>query len=606
MSCGCNNNSSACPEVPYPQISTESVPSLISNLVYALYGTINKSVVNGRVIWDIPCDPNNTAEVDDIPREEGEGLLCYLIRVFNNTLDLHSPFLRWGFDGNNQSTFSLTGASNTFSSAYLVYVDGVVQDPITYTINSTVPVSLTFTDATVPVGSYLTIVQLQLKGDTGATGATGAQGATGLSITGSTGATGAVGGQGSTGATGIGATGATGLIGGQGSTGATGLSITGSTGATGLQGLVGGTGATGIGATGATGAQGARGQSANFYNYLANTSQTSGTPTASTLYWNNVTQINANQITLSHLDALGNDIDLFFTLFTTNDEFTIQAQNNSANSQVWRITAPPTIIDNVSITIPVTLINSFGVTQFTNNQQIIFAVVTSGLVGATGATGVGATGATGVQGATGLSSPAGGIRWAYTGNGTQTNFSITGAVSTLATAFLVTIDGVVQDPNNYSISGTTLVFSQPIPNGSQIVIVSLNGLQGATGPSGGATGATGVGATGSTGATGLRGATGLGATGSTGATGVGATGATGVLPPTNFGGVWSYAGNGTQTVFAITGGLSILAPAYLVTIDGVVQKTTNYTINNVIPRTLTFSQPIPSGSEINIISLSVA
>lgn len=84
MSCGCNNNSSECPEVPYPQISRESVPSLIDNLVYALYGTINKSVNNGRVVWDIPCDPaSSPAEVSGIPREEGEGLLCYIIRVLN-------------------------------------------------------------------------------------------------------------------------------------------------------------------------------------------------------------------------------------------------------------------------------------------------------------------------------------------------------------------------------------------------------------------------------------------------------------------------------------------------------------------------------------------
>ena len=114
------------------------------------------------------------------------------------------------------------------------------------------------------------------------------------------------------------------------------------------------------------------------------------------------------------------------------------------------------------------------------------------------------------------------------------------------------------------------------------------GNQGATGPIGP------VGATGPAG----------GPTGSTGATGL--TGATGVLPASNFGNVWSYTGNGTQTVFAITGGLSILAPAYLVTIDGVVQKTTNYTIDNVIPRTLTMSTAVPNGSEINIVSLSVA
>jgi hypothetical protein len=163
----------------------------------------------------------------------------------------------------------------------------------------------------------------------------------------------------------------------------------------------------------------------------------------------------------------------------------------------------------------------------------------------------------------------------------QAAFSVTGAISTLATAFLVAIDGVVQDPNEYTISGTTLTISQAVPNGSQIVIVSLNGLQGATGPSGGATGATGVGIQGS-------------------------TGATGVLPPTNFGSAWAYTGNGIQTVFAITGGLSILAPAYLVCVDGVYQKSTNYVIDNVIPRTLTFSTPIPSGSEITIVSLSVA
>ena len=117
MSCCNDSNSNVCrQDIPYPQISSESVPSLISNLVYALYGTISKSVVDGRVIWDIPCDPNNSAEVDNIPREEGEGLLCYLLRVFNNTLDVHSPFMRWGYEGNNGSTFEISGASNSYSS----------------------------------------------------------------------------------------------------------------------------------------------------------------------------------------------------------------------------------------------------------------------------------------------------------------------------------------------------------------------------------------------------------------------------------------------------------------------------------------------------------
>ena len=137
MSCGCNNStysSTCCPDTPYPQVSPESVPSLISNLVYALYGTINKTVVNGRVVWDIPCDPNNTAEVDQIPREEGEGLLCYLLRLFAQSLDSFGQFLRWGFSTAGQSQFTLTGAYQPDRNAYIVYINGVVQDPICYTI----------------------------------------------------------------------------------------------------------------------------------------------------------------------------------------------------------------------------------------------------------------------------------------------------------------------------------------------------------------------------------------------------------------------------------------------------------------------------------------
>ena len=68
-------------DIPYPSVSSESVPSLIDNLVYALYGTITKSVINRRVVWNIPCDPNNTASISGIPRNEGEGLLCYILRV---------------------------------------------------------------------------------------------------------------------------------------------------------------------------------------------------------------------------------------------------------------------------------------------------------------------------------------------------------------------------------------------------------------------------------------------------------------------------------------------------------------------------------------------
>jgi hypothetical protein len=88
-------NSACRKDVPYPVISHESVPSLIDNLVTSLYGTITKSVSNGRVVWNIPCDPNNTAEVPWLPRNTGEGLLCYILRVFQSSetveVDLASP-----------------------------------------------------------------------------------------------------------------------------------------------------------------------------------------------------------------------------------------------------------------------------------------------------------------------------------------------------------------------------------------------------------------------------------------------------------------------------------------------------------------------------------
>lgn len=206
---------------------------------------------------------------------------------------------------------------------------------------------------------------------------------------GGTGATGATGVRGSTGVTGTaGATGATG-IGTVGATGATGVGTAGATGATGT-GAVGATGATGIGATGATGAPG---QSSSFFNYQADTGSQvlppTGTITDGHILWNQVTQVSASVIAISHIDSLGNDIDVFFPLYKQGDTFVLQDKSNSDNFQRWTISGTPTIGNNSYVLLPVTLVSSGGTPQFTNNHQIIFAIVTSGLQGATGATGAG-------------------------------------------------------------------------------------------------------------------------------------------------------------------------------------------------------------------------
>lgn len=96
-------------DIPYPSVSSESVPSLIDNLVYALYGTITKSVINRRVVWNIPCDPNNTALINNIPRLAGEGLLCYIIRV----LDINSTEFATNLLGGALNSIPYQSAPNT-------------------------------------------------------------------------------------------------------------------------------------------------------------------------------------------------------------------------------------------------------------------------------------------------------------------------------------------------------------------------------------------------------------------------------------------------------------------------------------------------------------
>jgi len=82
MGCGCDNHQpyGPCLDRPAPIDSPESVASQLRNLEEALFGVLTKTIVNGRVIWAMPCgtsfsNPNH-------PREDGEGLLCYLLRLY--------------------------------------------------------------------------------------------------------------------------------------------------------------------------------------------------------------------------------------------------------------------------------------------------------------------------------------------------------------------------------------------------------------------------------------------------------------------------------------------------------------------------------------------
>ena len=272
MSCNNNNNSLCNADTPYPQVSHESVPSLIDNLVYSLYGGILKKVKAGRVAWCVPCDPaRNPSNIQNFPREEGEGLLCYILRFFQSQYT--NSFINWHFTGNGGTiSYFLEGGYILFPSSYLVTINGVVIDPATYTINSTTGGVTIGLSSPVANNAKLVIVSIGssygVSGATGSIGPIGLTGATGIGATGSTGLIGATGPSGGptgpTGATGL--QGSTGPSGGPtGATGATGSGATGLTGATGVAGSngtnggIGATGATGAGTTGATGPQGATG-----------------------------------------------------------------------------------------------------------------------------------------------------------------------------------------------------------------------------------------------------------------------------------------------------------------------------------------------------------
>jgi hypothetical protein len=141
MSCCNDSNSNVCrQDIPYPQISSESVPSLISNLILALYGEITKSVVDGRVVWDIPCDPSdNPVTIDGFPRLPGEGLLCYIIRYFDDL----APILL--------DAVTISGAQTILGQK--TFTLPVLGDAVNNTLAQTIAGNKTFNWIKLPVGT---------------------------------------------------------------------------------------------------------------------------------------------------------------------------------------------------------------------------------------------------------------------------------------------------------------------------------------------------------------------------------------------------------------------------------------------------------------------
>jgi hypothetical protein len=217
------------------------------------------------------------------------------------------------------------------------------------------------------------------------------------------------------------------------------------------------------------------------------------------LFWNNTTQISATQITLSHLERGGIDIDIFLSFIKTGDSFVLQDQNNSIDFQKWEVSATPTIVPNSYVTLPVTLVTSggAGTTNFADNINLLVVIQSAGLVGPTGATGptgptgavstvpgpTGPTGATGPQGATGPTGPQGAV-------GPTGPQGIQGATGPTGP------QGIQGNVGPTGPTGSQGIQGDVGPTGPQ----GVQGIQGVAGPTGP------TGATGSTGPTGPTGA----------------------------------------------------------------------------------------------------
>jgi hypothetical protein len=398
-------------------------------------------------------------------------------------------------------------------------------------------------------------------------------------------------------------------VGATGSQGATG--VTGSFGDTGSQGFTGSQGYTGI--QGPTGSQGIPGGSSSFYNYQADNGTTPG---SGHITWSNfATQIASTYIRVNHIDQNGDDIDIFLNLIQQGNKLIIQDQDQSNNYQTWLVNGTP--IPNTGVgwaQFPIALISSSGSANFTNNQQIIFAVISSvpgatgaqGFTGSQGATGftgfTGFTGSQGTQGNTGRTGAQGlqGNQGNQGSQGSQGNvglgydnflsassnaislgiknftMNLTSSQTAFAVGTYVRAFSTIS-PSNFmegtisSFSGTSLSFTSIVIGGSGTYTswgFSVSGLQGGTGSTGftGSAGAQGAqGNQGNTGRTGAQGAQGnqgnqgnqgtQGNTGRTGAQGaIGNQGNQGAQGATGFTGAQGNQGNqGNQGFQGFTG-----------------------------------------------------
>ena len=207
MSCNCNSypaasNCSPCPTCEELNAQNEPLQSALDNFIKTFYGTVTKTVVNGKVQWTLPCSldvgfPNN-------PRKTGEGLACYFLRLFQEGIvGLTGPRGETGPQGDDGgSTFTTLAANfvqpaadcttvgmvftdtSLFSEGAYVRLVGSGYYKVTAVSGTTVYLSIVELSATaagsvIPTGSIVYVTGPIGEGTTGADGPAGPAGPTG-------------------------------------------------------------------------------------------------------------------------------------------------------------------------------------------------------------------------------------------------------------------------------------------------------------------------------------------------------------------------------------------------------------------------------------------
>lgn len=127
MSCSNSNDCGCGPcddQIRPVNAAAETLPSTIDNLVLNFYGSVTKAVVDGKVVWTLPC--NLATGLNGNPRRAGEGTACYFLRLFEDGITgLQGPTGATGAPGTNGvnsfTTVSVNFAAPTLASPSVTF-----------------------------------------------------------------------------------------------------------------------------------------------------------------------------------------------------------------------------------------------------------------------------------------------------------------------------------------------------------------------------------------------------------------------------------------------------------------------------------------------------